>query len=136
MYGLRVRDHIMIAHSFNGEVFGPAQRLHGATYVVDLVLRRENLDADNLVVDIGLANQALRRVLDELDYRNLDELPELAGQNTTTEFMARLIFERFAARIAAGELGEAGPGLSALLVEVGESHRAWAFYEGDLPPAR
>lgn len=136
MYGIRVRDHIMIAHSFDGEVFGPAQRLHGATYVVDLELRREALDADHLVVDIGLASQALRRVLDELDYRNLDELPGLAGQNTTTEFLARLIFERMAARIDAGELGVTGRGLSGLRVELAESHRAWAFYEGELPRER
>jgi 6-pyruvoyl-tetrahydropterin synthase len=136
MYGIRVRDHIMIAHSFRGAVFGPAQRLHGATYVVDLELRRTALDADNLVVDISLASQALRRVLDELDYRNLDELPDLAGENTTTEFMARLIFDRMAARIDAGELGEAGRGLSHLRVELAESHRAWAFFEGELKPSR
>ncbi|MFD2110250.1 6-pyruvoyl trahydropterin synthase family protein [Thiorhodococcus fuscus] len=135
MYGIRVRDHIMIAHSFQGEVFGPAQRLHGATYVVDVEFRREALDADNLVVDIGLAGQALRQVLDALDYRNLDELPELTGQNTTTEFLARHIFDAMARRIAEGELGTAAMALPGMRVELAESHRAWAFFEGPLPEA-
>ncbi len=132
MYSLSVRDHVMIAHSFRGAVFGPAQRLHGATYVVDLELRRPSLDADNLVVDIGLASQALRAVLADLDYRNLDEHPELRGQNTTTEFMARRVFDGMAARLAAGELGEAARGIQSLRVVLRESHLAWAAYESEL----
>ncbi|EGV30639.1 hypothetical protein ThidrDRAFT_2598 [Thiorhodococcus drewsii AZ1] len=135
MYGIRVRDHIMIAHSFQGEVFGPAQRLHGATYVVDVEFRRETLDEANLVVDIGLASQALRQVLDAFDYRNLDELPELTGQNTTTEFLARHIFDAMAQRIASGELGATALALNGMRVELAESHRAWAFFEGSLPGA-
>ncbi|NCA70523.1 MAG: 6-carboxytetrahydropterin synthase [Sphingobacteriia bacterium] len=132
MYGIRVRDQMMIAHSFDGEVFGPAQRLHGATYVVDLEFRCEALDEANLVVDIGLASQALRAVLDELDYRNLDELPQFAGQNTTTEYLARYIFDAMAQRIAEGELGPAAAGVISLRVELAESHRAWAFFEAAL----
>ena len=132
MYALTVRDHFMIAHSFAGEVFGPAQRLHGATYVVDLELRRAALDADGLVVDIGLAAKALAAALAELNYRNLDEVPELAGSNTTTEFLARLLFERLAARIDAGELGPNARGLDAMRVTLKESHVAWASYEGAL----
>jgi 6-pyruvoyl-tetrahydropterin synthase len=132
MYSLCVRDHVMIAHSLRGEVFGPAQRLHGATYVVDLEFRRPALDRDNLVVDIGLASQALRAVLATFDYRNLDEHPELSGQNTTTEFMARQIFEAMAARIRAGELGDAARGIGSLRVVLRESHLAWAAYESEL----
>jgi 6-pyruvoyltetrahydropterin/6-carboxytetrahydropterin synthase len=132
MYSLCVRDHMMIAHSFRGEVFGPAQRLHGATYVVDLEFRRPALDADNLVVDIGLAGQALRGVLADFDYRNLDEHPALRAQNTTTEFLARQVFDGMAARIAAGELGEAARGITALRVVLRESHLAWAAYEAGL----
>lgn len=132
MYSLSVRDHVMIAHSFRGAVFGPAQRLHGATYVVDLELRRPSLDADNLVVDIGLASQALRAVLADLDYRNLDEPPDLQGQNTTTEFMARRVFDGVAARLAARELGEAARGIQSLRVVLRESHLAWAAYESEL----
>jgi 6-pyruvoyl-tetrahydropterin synthase len=137
MYSVSVRDHMMIAHSFRGEVFGPAQRLHGATYVVDVEFRRAALDPDGLVVDIGLAAGALRATLEPLNYRNLDELPEFAGRNTTTEFLARAIFERMVARIAAGELGpdaRAG-GLASLRVVLHESHVAWAAYEGPLPGA-
>ena len=133
MYSLCVRDHVMIAHSFRGEVFGPAQRLHGATYVVDLEFRRPELDQDNLVVDIGLASQALRAVLATFDYRNLDEHPGLRGQNTTTEFMARQIFEGMAARILAGELGDAARGIGSLRVVLRESHLAWAAYDAELP---
>jgi 6-pyruvoyl-tetrahydropterin synthase len=133
MYSLCVRDHVMIAHSLRGEVFGPAQRLHGATYVVDLELRRPELDQDNLVVDIGLASQALRAVLATFDYRNLDEHPDLRGQNTTTEFMARQIFEGMVARIRAGELGDAARGRGSLRVVLRESHLAWAAYESELP---
>ena len=112
MYSLCVRDHVMIAHSFRGEVFGPAQRLHGATYVVDLEFHRPDLDPDNLVVDIGLASQALRAVLSEFDYRNLDEHGPFAGQNTTTEFMARVVWEGMAERIAAGDLGVGARGVT------------------------
>ncbi|MBO9515224.1 MAG: 6-carboxytetrahydropterin synthase [Variovorax sp.] len=133
MYSVNVRDHFMIAHSFRGVIFGPAQGLHGATYVVDLELRRPELDADGVVVDIALAIEVLRRVLGELNLRNLDDDPALAGRNTTTEFLARLIFDRIAARIAAGELGPHARGLSALRVRLNESHVAWAAYEGALP---
>lgn len=132
-YCVGVRDHFMIAHSFKGDVFGPAQRMHGATYVVDLEFRRARLDADGLVVDIGLASNALRAVLAELNYRNLDEEAAFTGQNTTTEFLARVIFERIAARIGAGELGAAASGVDALRVCLNESHIAWASYEGPVP---
>jgi 6-pyruvoyltetrahydropterin/6-carboxytetrahydropterin synthase len=141
MYAVSVRDHFMIAHSFRGEVFGPAQRLHGATYVVDLELRRPALDVDGIVVDIGLATQVLRDELATLNFRNLDELPEFAGRNTTTEFLARVLFDRIAARIAAGALGPhalSGPngtGLTQMRVTLNESHVAWASYEGALPVA-
>ncbi|WP_046111360.1 6-pyruvoyl trahydropterin synthase family protein [Aquincola tertiaricarbonis] len=141
MYAVNVRDHFMIAHSFQGEVFGPAQRLHGATYVVDLQLQRDTLDVDGVVVDIGLATQVLREELARLNFRNLDELPEFAGRNTTTEFLARAIFDRIAARIAAGALGPhalpgAGDGgLTGMRVTLNESHVAWAAYEGALPAA-
>jgi len=135
MYLVNVRDHFMIAHSFNGAVFGPAQRLHGATYVVDLELRREELDTDGVVVDIGLATQLLRTVLAELNFRNLDEDPAFAGRNTTTEFLAKVIFDRIAGRIAAGELGPHASGLVSARVVLNESHVAWAAYEGALPGA-
>lgn len=132
MYSLTVREHIMIAHSFRGEVFGPAQQLHGATYVVDVSFRRRELDADGLVVDIGRAGELLRQTLAPLNYCNLDELPELAGHNTTTEFMARHIFDRLGAAIADGQLGDSGRGIEVLDVRLGESHLAWASYEGEL----
>jgi 6-pyruvoyl-tetrahydropterin synthase len=133
MYSLNVRDHMMIAHSFRGEVFGPAQRLHGATYVIDCEFRRPELDPDGLVVDIGRASMALRELLSELDYRNLDEEPAFAGKNTTTEFLARVIFDRMAERIAAGDLGEHARGLAGLRVTLSESHVASAAYDGPLP---
>lgn len=133
MYAVNVRDHFMIAHSFRGAVFGPAQRLHGATYVVDLELRRPELDSDGLVVDIGLAAAALRAVLAELNYRNLDDESAFAGRNTSTEFLARVIFDRIAAGIAAGALGPQAGGLTQLRVTLHESHVAWAAYEGALP---
>ncbi len=133
MYIVNVRDHFMIAHSFRGAVFGPAQRLHGATYVVDLELRREQLDADGVVVDIAAATEQLRAVLGELNFRNLDEVTEFAGRNTTTEFLARQVFDRFAARIAAGTLGAQALGLGSMRVTLHESHVAWAAYEGTLP---
>jgi 6-pyruvoyltetrahydropterin/6-carboxytetrahydropterin synthase len=132
MYTLGVREHVMIAHSFAGELFGPAQRLHGATYVVDVELRAERLDPSNVVVDIARAGEALKRVLADLNYRNLDELPELAGTNTTTEFLAKLIFDRMAVRIAAGELGPGGERVAALKVTLHESHVAWAAFEAEL----
>ena len=133
MYIVNVRDHFMIAHSFRGAVFGPAQRMHGATYVVDLELRRPELDADGIVVDIGLATETLRAVLSELNFRNLDEDPAFSGRNTTTEFMARVIFDRIAARIAGGALGPHAGGLTQMRVTLHESHVAWAAYEGTLP---
>ncbi|MCK6407669.1 6-carboxytetrahydropterin synthase [Thauera sp.] len=132
MYSLTVRDHIMIAHSFRGEIFGPAQRMHGATYIVDARFQRTELDADGLVVDIGLAAQALKDELAGLNFRNLDEAPEFAGRNTTTEFMARAIFDRMAAAIAAGRLGVHAHGLECLTITLHESHIAWAGYEGVL----
>ena len=133
MYSLSVRDHCMIAHSFRGEVFGPAQRLHGATYVVDVEMRRPALDDDGLVVDIGLASEALRDVLAPLNYRNLDEELDFAGQNTTTEFLARVVFDGMVARIRDGSLGPGAAGLTSLRVTLHESHVAAASYESELP---
>lgn len=134
MYTVCVRDHMMIAHSLSGEVFGPAQRLHGATYVVDLEVHRKELDSDGLVVDIGRLSQTLRAVLDELDYRNLDEEPAFSGRNTTTEFLARTVFDRVAERIRTGDLGASAIGLGSMRVVLRESHVAWAAYQGDLTP--
>ena len=133
MYSVNVRDHFMIAHSFRGPVFGPAQRVHGATYVVDLEMRRPELDADGIVVDIGLATQVLHTVLGELNFRNLDDDRTFEGHNTTTEFLARVIFDRVAARIVAGELGASARGIGHLKVTLHESHVAWAAYEGAMP---
>ncbi len=130
MYKLNVRDHFMIAHSFTGEAFGPAQRLHGATYVVDATFSRAELDADGLVVDIALAGQQLNAVLDELNYRNLDDVPEFEGENTTTEFLAREIHRRVVEAIHDGRLGPGAPGCASLEVTLRESHVAWASYEG------
>lgn len=132
MFSVTVREHFMIAHSFDGDVFGPAQKLHGATYVVDVEFRRAALDADNLVVDIGRATEALRAELATLTYRNLDEEPAFAGQNTTTEFLAHVIFERIAARIHNGALGDDARDIDALRVTLHESHVASAAYEGSL----
>jgi 6-pyruvoyl-tetrahydropterin synthase len=132
MYSVCVRDHFMIAHSFKGEVFGPAQRLHGATYVVDVEFQRPALDADSLVVDIGRAAAALRLVLDALNYRNLDELATFAGKNTTTEFLARAVFDRMHEAIGTGSLGETARGLTRMKVTLHESHAAWAAYEAAL----
>jgi len=134
MYTVSVRDHCMIAHSLQGEVFGPAQRLHGATYVVDLELARPELDADGVVVDIGRAKQVLGEVLAELDYRNLDDEPAFAGCNTTTEFLAKVVFDRMEARIRAGDLGEGAHALTKMRVVLHESHAACAAYEGALAP--
>lgn len=130
MYSLNVRDHFMIAHSFNGEVFGPAQRLHGATYVVDATFRRAELDGDGLVVDIGLAGNALHAILDDMNYRNLDDEPAFSGKNTTTEFLAREIHDRIVRAVRAGELGEHAQGLASICVTLNESHVAWGSYEG------
>ncbi len=135
MYTVCVRDHCMIAHSFKGEVFGPAQRLHGATYVVDVELRRPTLDEDGIVVDIGAAGQLLHDVLADLNYKNLDDEPSMAGVNTTTEYIAFEIFERMALRIRQGELGESGTKLTSMRVTLHESHIAWAAYESSLTPA-
>ena len=132
MFALTVRDHLMIAHSFTGEVFGPARKLHGATYVVDVEFQSQDLDADGLVVDIGLASEALKTVLSDYNYRNLDEVPSLAGKNTTTEYMAQVIFEAMADRITEGEVGAGGVRLSGLKVTLHESHIAWASYEAPL----
>jgi 6-pyruvoyl-tetrahydropterin synthase len=132
MFSVCVRDHFMIAHSFTGKVFGPAQKLHGATYVVDVEFRREELDADGIVVDIGLAGETLRSVLGALNFRNLDDETVFRGKNTTTEFLAFTIFERMAAEIGAGALGPNASGLTALKVTLHESHVAWAAYEGAL----
>jgi 6-pyruvoyltetrahydropterin/6-carboxytetrahydropterin synthase len=132
MYSVNVRDHFMIAHSFRGEAFGPAQRLHGATYVVDATFSRRALDADGMVVDIARATEVLRSVLAEFNLRNLDDDTAFQGQNTTTEFMARVVFERIAARAVAGELGPHAGGLESLRVQLHESHVAWAAYEGAL----
>ena len=130
MYTVSVRDHLMIAHSFRGEVFGPAQRLHGATYVVDVAFKRTHLDPNGIVVDIGRAADALRGVLGTLNYRNLDDVPDFAGSNTTTEFLARTVFDRLAAAIRRGELGEDAREVEAMKVTLHESHVAWAAFEG------
>ncbi len=132
MFSVTVRDSMMIAHSFRGDVFGPAQRLHGATYVVDATFRRTGLDADGVVVDIGRAAAALGDVLGELTYRNLDEEPAFAGRNTTTEVLAQVVADRLAERIAAGALGDGGRDLDGLAVTLHESHVAWASYERSL----
>ncbi|HUP52832.1 MAG TPA: 6-carboxytetrahydropterin synthase [Longimicrobiales bacterium] len=130
MYSLNVRDHFMIAHSFDGEVFGPAQRLHGATYVVDAAFRRAELDEDGLVVDIGRAGDLLRTILADMNYRNLDDEPAFAGKNTTTEFLAREIYERIVRAVRAGDLGDGARGLASICVTLNESHVAWGSYEG------
>ena len=132
VYSLNVRDHFMIAHSFTGEAFGPAQRLHGATYVVDTIFRRPELDADGVVVDIGLASEQLKAVLADLNYRNLDEEPAFAGRNTSTEVLAREIFDRLVQAIRAGKLGEGARGVTTICVQLSESHVAWGSYEGEV----
>jgi 6-pyruvoyl-tetrahydropterin synthase len=132
VFSVTVRDHMMIAHSFRGDVFGPAQRLHGATFIVDATFRRSALDADGIVVDIGAAAQELHAVLAELTYRNLDDEPAFAGMNTSTEALARVIADRLADRVTAGALGEAARGLEGLSVTLHESHVAWATYERPL----
>ncbi|MBZ5488152.1 6-carboxytetrahydropterin synthase [Halomonas aquamarina] len=132
MYRLCVRDHFMIAHSFKGEIFGPAQRTHGATYVVDVTFQRPELDEDGLVIDIGLASETLKDVLSHLNYRNLDDEDEFAGKNTSTEFMAGVIFGRLADAIGEGTMGKTAQGITRMEVKLHESHIAWASYEGDL----
>ena len=132
MFSVTVRDHMMIAHSFTGEVFGPAQRLHGATYVVDATFRRAALDADGIVVDIGRAAEELHAVLATLTYRNLDDEAMFAGMNTSTEALARVIADRLAERVNTGALGDAARELDGLIVTLHESHIAWASYERPL----
>jgi len=136
MYAVTVRDHMMIAHSFRGEVFGPAQRLHGATYVVDVEFRRPDLDADGIVVDIGRATEELRKVLGGLSFRNLDDEPAFANRNTTTEFLARIVFDRIAAAVVRGDLGDGARDLDAVRVTLHESHVASASFEGRIRDAR
>ena len=132
MFSVTVRDHMRIAHSLRGAAFGPAQRLHGATYVVDATLKRADLDADGVVVDIGRATEQLHAVLSELSYRNLDDEPALAGMNTTSEALARLIADRLAERVQAGALGDAARMLDGLVITLHESHVASASYERTL----
>jgi 6-pyruvoyl-tetrahydropterin synthase len=132
VFTVTVRDHMMIAHSLRGEVFGPAQRLHGATYVVDATFRRADVDADGIVVDIGRAAEALRAVVGELGYRNLDDEADLAGMNTTTEALARVVADRLADRVRSGALGDGAREIDGLVVTLRESHVAWASYERPL----
>lgn len=130
MYAVEVRDHIMIAHSFRGDLFGPAQKLHGATFVVDVAFFRDELGPEGVVVDIGRAHEALKATLGPLNYRNLDEVPDFAGKNTTTEFLCRHIFDAMAASAKAGELGSGSDGITRIRVLLHESHVARAWYEG------
>jgi 6-pyruvoyltetrahydropterin/6-carboxytetrahydropterin synthase len=130
MYSVSVRGHMMIAHSFKGEVFGPARQLHGATYIVDVELRRSDLDADGIVADIGRATETLKAILDGLSYRNLDDEREFAGRNTTTEFLARVVFDRLAVAIARGDLGASGRAIASARVTLHESHVAAASFDG------
>jgi 6-pyruvoyl-tetrahydropterin synthase len=132
VFRITVRDHIMVAHSFRGDVFGPAQQLHGATFVVDAVFSRPELDEDNIVVDIGKATEELGGVLADLNYRNLDDVAEFAGINTSTEFLAKVIADRLAGRVAAGALGAGAAGLTGIEVTLHESHVASASYERPL----
>ncbi|MEU2156898.1 6-carboxytetrahydropterin synthase [Streptomyces sp. NPDC019396] len=129
MFSVTVREHLMIAHSFRGEVFGPAQRLHGATFLVDATFHRPELDDDNIVVDIGLATTELGKIVGEFNYRNLDDESEFAGINTSTEFLAKVIADRLAGLVHAGALGEGARGLTGISVTLHESHIAWASYE-------
>src|SRR4051794_5141601 len=129
MFSVTVRDHMMVAHSFRGEVFGPAQQPHGATFVVDVTFRRAELDQDNIVVDIGLATTQLHEVLGELTYRNLDDEPEFAGINTSTEFLAKVVADRMVERVRADSLGPNAHGLAGITVTLHESHIAWAGYD-------
>jgi 6-pyruvoyltetrahydropterin/6-carboxytetrahydropterin synthase len=133
MYSVSVRDHMMVAHSFKGEVFGPAQRLHGATMVVDVEFRRPGLDADGIVVDIGRATEVLHAILTDMNFRNLDDDPAFKGHNTTTEFLARVVFDRMVAAILRNDLGAAARGIESLRVTLHESHVASAAFEGPMP---
>jgi 6-pyruvoyl-tetrahydropterin synthase len=135
MYSVTVRDHVMIAHSFTGEVFGPAQRLHGATYVVDVEFRRAALDPDGIVVDIGRASEAVKAALADLNYRNLDDDASFKGTNTTTEFLARVVFDRVVAAIRAGHLGSGARDVESVRVTLHESHLAAASFDGTCPPS-
>jgi 6-pyruvoyl-tetrahydropterin synthase len=132
LFSVTVRDHMMVAHSLRGDVFGPAQRLHGATFVVDATFRRARLDADGIVVDIGAATDALREIVGALSYRNLDEEPSLTGMNTTTEVLAKVIADRLAERAQTGALGDGAVDLAGIIVTLHESHVAWASYEREL----
>ena len=132
MYSVCVRDHLMVAHSFRGEVFGPAQRLHGATFVVDVEFRRPDLDADGIVVDIGRASATLHAVLADLNYRNLDDVPAFKGRNTTTEFLSRSVFDAMVAAIGRGDLGAGARAIESIRVVLHESHIAWAAFEGSV----
>jgi 6-pyruvoyl-tetrahydropterin synthase len=132
LFSVTVRDHMMIAHSFRGEVFGPAQRLHGATFVVDVTFRGPELDEDDILVDIGLATQHVHEVVGELTYRNLDDEPAFAGTNTTTEVLARTVADRICERVGSGRLGAATQHVTSLAVTLHESHVAWATYERDV----
>jgi len=132
VFSVTVRDHMMIAHSFRGEVFGPAQRLHGATFVVDATFSGPELDEDDILVDIGLATQRVHDVVGALSYRNLDDEPEFAGMNTSTEALARVIADRLASSVQAGELGRAADHVTGISVTLRESHVAWATYERSL----
>lgn len=132
MFSVSVRSHMMIAHSFEGELFGPAQKLHGATYVVDVVFSSQGLSEDGVVLDIGRATQTLEAVLGDFNFKNLDDDPSFRGKNTTTEFMAKVVFDRMARRLSAGELGPGSERVSALKVTLHESHVAWASFEGTL----
>jgi 6-pyruvoyl-tetrahydropterin synthase len=132
MFSVTVRDHMMIAHSFHGEVFGPAQRLHGATYVVDATFTRNVLDDDNVVVDIGRASEEVHTIIGELSYHNLDDDPSFAGINTTTEALAQVVADRLAERIHAGAFGESAQELTGIIVTLHESHIASASYERPL----
>ena len=136
MYSVTVRDHVMIAHSFKGELFGPAQRLHGATYVVDVELKRPDLGDEGIVVDIGRAAESLRLALADLNYRNLDEVPAFAGRNTTTEVLARVVFDRLVAAIGRGDLGPGAAAVEQIRVTLHESHVASASFEGRVSEPR
>jgi 6-pyruvoyl-tetrahydropterin synthase len=132
LYTVEVRDHIMIAHSFRGEVFGPAQALHGATFVVDAAFIAQDVDKNNIVIDIGRAHDALKAILQPLNYKNLDEIPDFKGVNTTTEFLTRHVHDKLAEAARAGKLGRDGRELKAIRVTISESHVARASYEADL----
>jgi len=132
MYAVEVRDHVMIAHSFRGEMFGPAQALHGATFVIDAAFLAEALDPNGVVIDIGRAHEVLRAIVKDLNYRNLDDVPEFRGHNTTTEFLTKYVHERLAAAARGNGLGRDGRELSAIRVTISESHVARAWYEGPL----